>query len=304
MVSVILTTHRAQPYLAAALESVRVQSFAEWELVVVDDGWDDKAALRQALDGISTTRVLATPTPNSGVATARNVGLASAQGELVVFLDHDDIWKPTFLSTLVSALDEDPDAVGSFCDVDVIDSDGRFIRNGVAAGPYDYDEMLRGGRRPSIQTIMARRKAVESIGGFRPGYEPSEDVDYIYRLGGVGPLRYVPTIAASYRRHDGGVSNDVVACGTTATNVVRDLAAQLLESGDEKAYALLAENRQNLERYWVLEANREAWALFRRGSRREALSLLAWTWRYSPRAAAYRIARLARPRRHHRTDHF
>src|SRR5437763_15026798 len=100
LVSVVITTFNQASYIGAALESVFNQSYKRYEVIVVDDGSTDE-----------TPRVLEPFRPwivhvrqaNQGVAAARNTGVRQAKGELVAFLDGDDLWEPDKLISQLEA---------------------------------------------------------------------------------------------------------------------------------------------------------------------------------------------------------
>jgi teichuronic acid biosynthesis glycosyltransferase TuaG len=102
-----------------AIASVRAQTIADWELLVVDDGSTDGSAAivaRHAADDPARLRALAHPgRGNRGMAAARNLGMAAARGRAIAFLDADDVWRPERLARHLAALEAHPavDAAGS-----------------------------------------------------------------------------------------------------------------------------------------------------------------------------------------------
>ena len=101
-VSIITPAHRAEPFLGRAVASVCGQTYRDWELLVVsDDGVDYRAWVARAGIDDARIRFLATPTPASGPAAARNLALAEARGDLIAPLDADDLFYPERLACLV-----------------------------------------------------------------------------------------------------------------------------------------------------------------------------------------------------------
>jgi glycosyltransferase involved in cell wall biosynthesis len=111
-VSIIIPVYNASKFVIETLESVLGQTYADWELILVDDGSADdsvellqnfvrahplKARLFRHLHG-----------ENRGTSATRNLGLRHASGELVCFLDADDVWKPNFLEYFVDKFDRYP----------------------------------------------------------------------------------------------------------------------------------------------------------------------------------------------------
>ncbi len=105
-ISVVIPTHGGG-FLSAATQSVRAQTFADWELIIVDDGSTDSTAEVARSLAAKDRRVRVVTNPhNTGIAAARNRGLAaiSSGSDFVAFLDHDDLWIPEALGALRAAL--------------------------------------------------------------------------------------------------------------------------------------------------------------------------------------------------------
>jgi glycosyltransferase involved in cell wall biosynthesis len=105
-VSIVLPTFNRVDVIGRAVSSVLRQTFADWELIVVDDGSTD--GTRGRLDGLDP-RLRYIEQPNQGVYVARNTGLAAARGRFVTFLDSDDEWLPHFLALTTAYLRAHPD---------------------------------------------------------------------------------------------------------------------------------------------------------------------------------------------------
>ncbi len=108
--SVIIPLYNKAPYVAKAVESVLVQTFTEYELVVVDDGSKDDSAeiAAKAIENQPNCRLIRQK--NAGVSAARNNGVAASQGDYLCFLDADDWWAPTFLEEMAKLITDCPDA--------------------------------------------------------------------------------------------------------------------------------------------------------------------------------------------------
>ena len=127
LVSVVIPTYNGERHLGETIESVRGQTFESWELVVYDDGSTDATieVVRCASSGDARVRVVGGA--NGGVARARNAGFActDARTRFVVFLDHDDMWDPEMLETVVGALDAHPEHVAAHAIATCIDEHGN-----------------------------------------------------------------------------------------------------------------------------------------------------------------------------------
>ena len=109
-VSVVVPTYNSPALLRATLDSVFAQTFADFELVVIDDGsTDDTPAM---LASIADPRLRVVRQANAGIGHARNRGIDESRGTYVALLDHDDLWHPEKLATQVAFLREHPDCAG------------------------------------------------------------------------------------------------------------------------------------------------------------------------------------------------
>src|SRR5688572_30016415 len=107
-VSVILPVYDRPEYLGVAIASVLGQTFAGWELVVVDDGSGDVATLA-ILDALRDPRMRIVRQEHTGSpAATRNAGIAEAQGTFLAFLDSDDVWLPDKLAVQLAAMQAQP----------------------------------------------------------------------------------------------------------------------------------------------------------------------------------------------------
>ena len=102
-VSVIIPLYNKAPYVRRALDSVAAQTFTDFEVIVVDDGSTDGGAELVAAYGDSRVRLLRQA--NAGPGAARNRGIAEARGDILAFLDADDVWLPVFLEESMRLLD-------------------------------------------------------------------------------------------------------------------------------------------------------------------------------------------------------
>lgn len=106
--SVIMPLYNKAPYVRKAVESVVDQTFADWRLVVVDDGSTDGGS--DIVSGIEDSRIRIIRQGNAGVGAARNRGVAESSAPYICFLDADDWWEPTFLEEMAALIERHPDA--------------------------------------------------------------------------------------------------------------------------------------------------------------------------------------------------
>jgi len=206
LVSVVIPCYEQAPYLAEAIESVLAQTYAQVEIVVVDDGSPDNTSrLAGRFPGVRCVRQ-----PNRGLAGARNAGIRESEGELVVFLDADDRLLPRALETGVARLRERPEAAFAF---------GRYHRMGPQGGRLEDDEQPRPEADPySVflrynyagvpATGIYRRSALEEAGNFDETLPGAEDYDLGLRLSRDHTVLPHDEFVAEYRVHGGGMSRD------------------------------------------------------------------------------------------------
>ena len=180
--SILTPTYDTPPdVLGAMLESVRRQSFGDWELCLVDDCSPDPAvvpALEQAAAADPRIRFQRRER-NGGIVAASNDALAMARGEFVVLLDHDDELHPDALAHVQKALLREPQADYVYTDEDKID------RAGHHSGPFfkpDWSPERMRTQMYSCHLSVLRRSLVEEVGGFDPAFEGSQDWDLVLKV--------------------------------------------------------------------------------------------------------------------------
>lgn len=193
-VSVIVSHFDRGDWLPEALATVRAQTFSDYEIVLVDDAGPlpDLAARTAAAFGARYVR----RDSNGGVAATRNTGVRAATGELVAYLDDDDLWRPRHLAALVAALDARPGCGLAYGDAEV----RRVARAVEAAGaartapgtwpvtarlalavPFDRDDLARddfivpGG-------MLHRCALYDRVGPFDETLVVSDDWDWLLRV--------------------------------------------------------------------------------------------------------------------------
>jgi glycosyltransferase involved in cell wall biosynthesis len=196
-------------YLGEAVESILSQTFADFELIAVDDGSTDRSPTLLAEFAARDPRVVVITQPNAGLVAAGNTGLAHCRGEFIVWMDSDDIAHPERIARQVEHLRGDPDCVAVGSAYELIDADGEPIttfRPETSHERLDADHLAgRSGVLPN-PTVAMRRRAVEAVGGYRPEFETAEDLDLFLRLAEAGRIANLPDVLMKYRKHPGSVT--------------------------------------------------------------------------------------------------
>ncbi|MFN0055130.1 MAG: glycosyltransferase family 2 protein [Planctomycetales bacterium] len=205
-VSVIIPTYNRAGFLRGALDSVLSQDYLDREILVVDDGSTDDTADLVAAYGPLVRYVRQA---NGGAASARNHGLRLATGELVAFLDSDDLFLPGKLREQAQFLMQNPAAVLVYAWYSILDDEGRtrLGRRCELTGLVPAQLLARCMQGPlATPTIMARRTALLEAGGFDEQMTLSEDIDLWCRVAWLGPIGLVPKVFVQVRRHGGNLS--------------------------------------------------------------------------------------------------
>jgi len=182
LVSVLMPTYNSPlAFLKEAIESVQAQVYPHWELCIADDASpraEVRAFLREAAKN-DPRIVLTERTDNGHISASSNTALASAKGEWVALLDHDDRLHPLALLRVVEALQSHEDANLVYSDEDKITEDG------VRYEPYfkgEYNRELMWAHNMVSHLGCYRRQLLQDIGGFRTGFEGSQDYDLALRV--------------------------------------------------------------------------------------------------------------------------
>lgn len=184
-VSIIITTYNGAKYIGATIESVCNQTWQNWELIIIDDGSEDNTC--EIITGIKDERIHLYKAGKVGVnGRIKNIGLDKARGDLIAFIDHDDLWHPSKLEKQITALWEYPEA--GFC----LTGGYNFKTKGE---PLEYFYKQKEGMRFDniflsifrseiaawTQALLVRKQCIEAVGPFS---ETSifADPEFIFRL--------------------------------------------------------------------------------------------------------------------------
>src|SRR5262245_40420241 len=107
-VTIVLPAYNASRYITEALDSVQAQTFSDYEVIVVNDGSDDRQELERLLDA-HPLPIIYLSQENKGVSAARNAAIKIGSGEFYAQLDSDDQWTPEYLEVQLGILNDNPD---------------------------------------------------------------------------------------------------------------------------------------------------------------------------------------------------
>ena len=222
LVSVVVPAYGHRDFVRATLESVFAQTYPDVEVIVVDDGSpDDTADLVRPL--VAAGRVRLVSQANQGQGAARNRGLAEARGELVAFLDDDDLWPPEVVERHVAALRAEPEAVLVYGDYVRLRPDGTLTERWEEPRPSGdaYDGFRLRNHMISPGQALMRTEAVRAVGGFDASIRGSDDWDLWLRLARRGPFVHERRVALHYRDHATNASRRALGHALAHLTVVR-----------------------------------------------------------------------------------
>lgn len=192
LVSVILPVFNGEQFLAQALSSVLEQEHRPLEIVVVDDGSEDGSA--ELARRFPETRVVSQK--NAGPAAARNRGIREARGELIAFIDADDVWVPGRLAWQLETLKARPDVEM------VMGAVGLQLPNQEQPEPDSYPIFHFG-------ALLCRRTLFDRVGCLDEALRFGEDLDWIMRVREQAvPMAVDKRVAMLYRPHPGSMTRD------------------------------------------------------------------------------------------------
>lgn len=281
-VSVVLPTHNRADLLPVAVESVRSQTFSDWELILVDDGsTDDTPQVVKSFVAQDSRIRSVRNDPNIRLPRALNRGFSEARGELLTWTSDDNLYLPEALEKMVAALDGSLDVGLVYAGMTVVDDDLKPLYPW-ACLPVEEQPV-----QPWVGAcFLYRRSVMEAVGDYDPGTTLAEDLDYWIRVRLQFPMLALPETLYLYRDHPGSLSSlhsaKVHAAGAKVVRkhlpgihwlrpaqratTLLGLANQALRDGDR------AESRR-----WTLEALRAhpqtVWRTFKRGLVRVWLGL-------------------------------
>lgn len=199
LVSVIIPVYNGETFLAGAIECIKRQAYQRLEIIIVDDGSTDATA-RIASNTKGDVRYVYQP--NSGSPSARNKGLKLARGNVIAFLDADDLWPENKLEFQLALLSKDPA-------LEVVLGYLQYIRSSQGGdGEPKFEKHPNPRPEPNLGAAMFRKSAFDKVGFFDEELPYCDDVDWFMRAKelGISMLIHKET-TLYYRRHERNMTN-------------------------------------------------------------------------------------------------
>lgn len=282
-VSIVIPVHNPGPYLREALASVHRQTYRDWDVTVVDDASSEE--LSWVLDEFPDVRLI--HQPHGGASIARNRGVLESTGELVAFMDQDDLWLPWKLERQVAALLGHPAAGLCFSDVRIfrdgeiddlvegMDDPARASAVLLLAGGSGWSglaESVRcfGSRFVVPSSILYRRIALASAGLLDPLTPFSGDFDMLMKVGARHPVLHIGASDVLYRKHDSNFSDRYEVGRAETAALVERYTALARSLGDTALEQAVAESLRRPRGLFAAQAFDCARRARRSGDRRAA----------------------------------
>jgi glycosyltransferase involved in cell wall biosynthesis len=220
LVSVVIPCYNQARFLSDAIDSVCHQTHTQHEVIVVDDGSTDLTqSVAQRYGGVRYIYQ-----PNQGVSAARNAGIRQSRGTYLTFLDADDRLLPDALTAGIDCFRKSQSCgfvVGRYRK---IATDGSLISGpNRPSGAHDfYDALLRGNIIGVPATVLFRRAAVESVGGFNSRFTLGEDYDLALRIARTLPVVEHDSVIAEYRHHNQNATLNYRLCLRSSVEVLHE----------------------------------------------------------------------------------
>ena len=197
LVSIITPSYNQAEYLEATIQSVLAQEYADLEYIIVDGGSTDGSVdiIQKYADQLSWW----VSEPDQGQADGINKGLRRARGEVVAWLNSDDLYLPGAIQDAVDALRIDPDLGMVFGDAITVDPDGRPL-NRLAFGDWGLPELMCF-RIICQPAVFMRRSALDQVGYLDENFHYMLDHHLWLRIANKGSIKHFPGLWAAARHH-------------------------------------------------------------------------------------------------------
>ncbi|MFH1847998.1 MAG: glycosyltransferase [Candidatus Omnitrophota bacterium] len=208
LISTIIPTYNSEAFIKNTVESVLAQDYKNIELSIVNDGSTDNTekVLRPYFD-----RIVYIKQENKGKSAALNLGIESAKGELLAFLDHDDLWLPHKLTRQYKYFRENPDVALIYSDLIIATDDGkqrlssRRMKNKPGQACDFYDLLTK--NYITTSTIIIKKECILKVGLFDAKYMLSNDYDMYLRLARHYRFGYIEEPLTIYRQRQGNLTS-------------------------------------------------------------------------------------------------
>lgn len=210
MITAIIPVRNREHLIARAIASVTSQTFAVDEIIVVDDASTDRTvAIVDQLSRSINNLKLVSLREHVGAARARNVAINMARGDLIAFLDLDDVWHVDKLLKQVKEFDLKKKVVAVFCGIVMISTEKGYPRRHIPRPSVTLEDLCHSNLLTTMSCALISKKALLDIGGFDELLPSCQDWDLYIRLSEYGELSVVQEGLVDFLMHNGNrISRD------------------------------------------------------------------------------------------------
>jgi glycosyltransferase involved in cell wall biosynthesis len=204
MITVVIPVHNREHLITRAIESVISQTLAADEIIVVDDGSSDRTleVVNDLTRSLSNLQVISL-NENVGAARARNIGIERAKGDLIAFLDSDDMWYPEKLRKQVKEFEANKNVVAVFCGLVANRPSTGYRSYHVPKRTINVDDLYHSNLLMTMSCAMIDKKVLLDLGGFDESLPTCEDWDLFIRLAEIGEISVVQEALVEQLMHEG-----------------------------------------------------------------------------------------------------
>jgi len=206
LVTIVTPSYNQAPFLEATIRSVLEQDYPNIEYIVIDGGSTDGSL--EIIRKYASRLAFWSSEKDRGQTEALNKGFARATGEIMAWINSDDIYEPGAVRSAVEAMQAHPEMGLVYGDANFIDDQAKVIGRFPAA-QTDYQRLRRGYVHIPQQAAFFRRDLWQQVGPLDPSFFFAMDYDLWVRIAKLAPLLYVPRTWANFRLH--GDSKTMVA---------------------------------------------------------------------------------------------
>lgn len=213
-VSVIIPAYNIAPYIRETVASVLAQTYQGFEIIIVNDGSADTARLEAELEPFFD-RIVYARQENAGAGAARNAAICLARGDLLAFLDGDDLWLPEYLSAQVAFMENSPFEM-VYCDAEIIGNPHypgeNFMDKAPSEGEVTPVSLITAACNVITSGTVLKRSLLEKYELFDPDLARTQDFELWFRLAKNGVrIGYQRKVLLKYRVRPGNLTGDNVS---------------------------------------------------------------------------------------------
>jgi glycosyltransferase involved in cell wall biosynthesis len=211
-ITVVIPVRNREFLISRAIQSVVDQTLPVDEIVVVDDASTDRTVdvVKRFANSLNNLRLISLK-ENVGAASARNIGLKNANGDLIAFLDSDDVFHPDKLCKQVTEFEANKDAVAVFCGLEVATPHAQHRHKYIPKSDVTQVDLYYSNLLWTMSCALISKKALLDIGGFDVSLPSCQDWDLFIRLSEYGKISVVQEELVDFWKHSGSrISNNRV----------------------------------------------------------------------------------------------